>query len=92
MCSVYILKHVSKQKIQPNVGQSGGAWKTLSKASVSLIVQKRKDSCFFVLPIFGDSEAMYNSHVPSWYRLKTFIMWDLLDKIILKVRVAILST
>lgn len=48
-----------EQKIWPDVSQSLGAWKTLQEASVSLLVFSKKENApSFILPTFGDSEAV----------------------------------
>lgn len=76
------------QIIQTNVGQSLEAWKALQKASVSLIVfNKREDSPCFILPTFRDSKATFSFHASTCSRLNVFVIWDLLEKSILKVKV-----
>lgn len=76
------------QIIQTNVGQSLEAWKALQKASVSLIVfNKREDSLCFILPTFRDSKAAFSFHASTCSRLNVFVIWDLLEKSILKVKV-----
>lgn len=76
--------------INSNVGQSAGAWKPLQKASKSLVVfNQKEDSSCFTLPTFEGCELCLIIMCSICSRLSTFIIWDLLEKTILKVGIAI---
>lgn len=96
MCSVYILLSMSQSgTVSENSAKCGpihrGMETSLKRFGEPHSTIKEETQHFFVLPTFGDSEAMY-SIMCHMLQLKTFVMWDLLDKTILKGRAAILST
>lgn len=73
-----------------NVGKSAGAWKPLQKASKSLVVLNKKEdsSCFTFLHLEAVKLCLIMM-CSICFRLSTFIIWDLLEKTILKVGIAI---